>query len=206
MGTNVRARKSRRGTMKAIFATSCVGRARRAGDHPPFVALGAGAAGAWALPGSSRGQGRPVRVRRHAPRLDGAVRQAGAMPTYKELIRKGSTGHNGMLKGFPPNTGVGGTRSLRARTRPSTARRTTLPPPAATFASRTSFSAAGILQADTIATRPSGRARRSPRSTGSAARRRTSRARRSTSDFFSNRGVLVGAADAGAGRVRRRSA
>ena len=33
--------------------------------------------------------------------------KAGYMPTYKELMKKGVTGDNGMLQAFPPNTGVG---------------------------------------------------------------------------------------------------
>jgi len=32
---------------------------------------------------------------------------AGAMPTYKKLMKDGATGDNGMLQAFPPNTGVG---------------------------------------------------------------------------------------------------
>ena len=31
----------------------------------------------------------------------------GAMPTYAHLIAGGVEGHNGLLQGFPPNTGVG---------------------------------------------------------------------------------------------------
>ena len=31
----------------------------------------------------------------------------GIMPTFKDLMRKGVTGRNGLLQGFPPNTGVG---------------------------------------------------------------------------------------------------
>src|SRR5689334_11239424 len=32
---------------------------------------------------------------------------AGAMPTYKALMAAGVRGDNGLLQGFPPNTGVG---------------------------------------------------------------------------------------------------
>src|SRR5262245_64999890 len=32
---------------------------------------------------------------------------AGAMPTYKSLMDAGVRGDNGLLQGFPPNTGVG---------------------------------------------------------------------------------------------------
>src|SRR5215510_16507285 len=31
----------------------------------------------------------------------------GSMPTYKALMHDGVRGHNGLLQGFPPNTGVG---------------------------------------------------------------------------------------------------
>src|SRR5262245_35682125 len=32
---------------------------------------------------------------------------AGAMPTYRKLMEAGVRGENGLLQGFPPNTGVG---------------------------------------------------------------------------------------------------
>jgi predicted AlkP superfamily phosphohydrolase/phosphomutase len=35
--------------------------------------------------------------------------EEGAMPTYRDLMHKGARGKNGMLQGFPPNTGVGWT-------------------------------------------------------------------------------------------------
>src|SRR5262245_3813974 len=31
----------------------------------------------------------------------------GAMPTYKQLMKDGASGDNGMMAAFPPNTGVG---------------------------------------------------------------------------------------------------
>ena len=75
-----------------------------------------------------------------------------------------------------------GTRWRPARTRPTTARPTTRTSGAVT-PSRTGRRSRppDVLQADTIATPPSGPARRSPRSTGSAARPPTSTARPSTS-------------------------
>jgi len=33
--------------------------------------------------------------------------KAGFMPTYKNLMKDGVTGQNGMVQAFPPNTGVG---------------------------------------------------------------------------------------------------
>src|ERR1043166_10274542 len=33
--------------------------------------------------------------------------KAGSMPTYKELMKHGAAGDNGMMPAFPPNTGVG---------------------------------------------------------------------------------------------------
>jgi hypothetical protein len=78
---------------------------------------------------------------------------AGAMPTYKKLMRDGATGKNGMLQAFPPNTGVGwytmatGTYPSEHGSTNNTFHRTG----EATFNTSTSFSTAGILQADTIA-------------------------------------------------------
>src|SRR5215470_9908394 len=69
--------------------------------------IGAGAAGA------KKGDPRPVdRVVLFAsdgmrPDLMENYAKAGAMPTYKHLMRHGATGDNGMTPAFPPNTGVG---------------------------------------------------------------------------------------------------
>src|SRR5262245_1490346 len=72
-----------------------------------LVTLGAGAAGA------KKGDERPVdKVVMFAsdgmrPDLMEKYAKAGSMPTYKELMKHGVTGDNGMLQAFPPNTGVG---------------------------------------------------------------------------------------------------
>jgi len=76
----------------------------------------------------------------------------GAMPTYAGLMQEGVKGANGMLQAFPPNTGVGwytmatGTWSSEHGSTNNTFHRT-----GDAFSNRTSFSGAGILQADTIA-------------------------------------------------------
>src|SRR5881409_3544183 len=76
----------------------------------------------------------------------------GAMPTYAQLLREGVQGANGMVQAFPPNTGVGwytmatGTWPSEHGSTNNTFHRT-----GDAFANRTSFSGAGVLQADTIA-------------------------------------------------------
>ena len=78
---------------------------------------------------------------------------AGAMPTYKSLMASGVRGQNGLLQGFPPNTGVGwytlatGTWPSEHGSTNNTYHRTG----EANFNNRTSFSALGTLQADTLA-------------------------------------------------------
>jgi len=78
---------------------------------------------------------------------------AGAMPTYKSLMAAGVRGNNGLLQGFPPNTGVGwytlatGTWPSEHGSTNNTYHRTG----EASFNNRTSFSALGTLQADTLA-------------------------------------------------------
>jgi 2',3'-cyclic-nucleotide 2'-phosphodiesterase (5'-nucleotidase family) len=77
---------------------------------------------------------------------------AGFMPTYAALRRAGVEGANGMVQAFPPNTGVGwytmatGTYPSEHGSTNNTFHRT-----GDTFSNRTSFSGAGVLQADTIA-------------------------------------------------------
>ncbi len=77
----------------------------------------------------------------------------GAMPTYAELIAQGVKGDNGLIQGFPPNTGVGwytlatGTWPGEHGSTNNTFHRTG----EGNFNNRTSFSTTGILQADTIA-------------------------------------------------------
>ena len=78
--------------------------------------------------------------------------RAGQMPTYKKLMRDGVTGDNGMVQSFPPNTGVGW-YTMATGTYPSEHGSTnnTFFRSGDTFSNRTSFSGAGVLQADTIA-------------------------------------------------------
>jgi 2',3'-cyclic-nucleotide 2'-phosphodiesterase (5'-nucleotidase family)/predicted AlkP superfamily phosphohydrolase/phosphomutase len=163
-----------------------------------FVALGAGAAGA------KGDQGRPVdRVVLFAsdgmrPDLMEKYAKAGAMPTYKKLMNEGATGDNGMLQAFPPNTGVGwftmatGTYPAEHGSTNNTYFRS-----GDTFSNRTSFSAAGVLQADTIANAAERAGKKVAQIdwVGGAAANINGPTVDFT-NFFSNRGVLVGAADA----------
>ena len=77
--------------------------------------------------------------------------KAGFMPTYKELMKHGVTGDNGMVQAFPPNTGVGW-YTMATGTYPSEHGSTnnTFHRGGDSFANSTSFSGAGVLQADTI--------------------------------------------------------
>jgi 2',3'-cyclic-nucleotide 2'-phosphodiesterase (5'-nucleotidase family) len=74
----------------------------------------------------------------------------GLMPTYKELMRNGVRGRNGLVQGFPPNTGVGwytlatGTWPGEHGSTNNTFHRT-----GTGFDTTTSFATPGILQADT---------------------------------------------------------
>ncbi len=77
----------------------------------------------------------------------------GAMPTMAELMADGVKGKNGLLQGFPPNTGVGWA-TLATGAWPGTHGSTnnTFHDQSQSFAtSSTSFAATGVLQADTIA-------------------------------------------------------
>jgi hypothetical protein len=78
--------------------------------------------------------------------------KAGFMPTYNTLMKDGVTGKNGMVQAFPPNTGVGW-YTMATGTYPSEHGSTnnTFFRGGDAFANRTSFSGAGVLQADTIA-------------------------------------------------------
>jgi 2',3'-cyclic-nucleotide 2'-phosphodiesterase (5'-nucleotidase family)/predicted AlkP superfamily phosphohydrolase/phosphomutase len=77
----------------------------------------------------------------------------GAMPTYAALMAAGVRGDNGMVQAFPPNTGVGwytmatGTYPGEHGSTNNTYHRTG----ESNFNNRTSFSALGTLQADTLA-------------------------------------------------------
>jgi 2',3'-cyclic-nucleotide 2'-phosphodiesterase (5'-nucleotidase family)/predicted AlkP superfamily phosphohydrolase/phosphomutase len=77
----------------------------------------------------------------------------GFMPTYKSLMNHGATGENGMVQAFPPNTGVGW-YTMATGTYPSehgSTNNTFFRSGDSSFNNSTSFSAAGVLQADTIA-------------------------------------------------------
>jgi 2',3'-cyclic-nucleotide 2'-phosphodiesterase (5'-nucleotidase family)/predicted AlkP superfamily phosphohydrolase/phosphomutase len=77
---------------------------------------------------------------------------AGAMPTYATLMSQGVRGANGMVQAFPPNTGVGW-YTMATGTYPSEHGSTnnTYFRSGDVFNNRTSFSASGTLQADTLA-------------------------------------------------------
>ncbi len=87
------------------------------------------------------------------PDLVDKYAQQGAMPTMKELIAEGVKGDNGLLQGFPPNTGVGWS-TLATGTWPGehgSTNNTFHRIGESTFNNRTSFAQADLLQADTIA-------------------------------------------------------
>ena len=116
------------------------------------MTIGTGTAGA------KKDDGRPVeKVVMFAsdgmrPDLMEKYAKAGVMPTYKELMKNGVTGDNGMLQAFPPNTGVGWyTMATGAYPAEHGSTNNTFFRAGDAFSGRTSFSAAGVLQADTIA-------------------------------------------------------
>src|SRR3954468_1821701 len=124
--------------------------------------------------------------------------KAGAMPTYKKLMKDGATGDNGMTQAFPPNTGVGWF-TMATGTYPSEHGSTnnTYFRSGDVFSNRTSFSAAGVLQADTIANAAERAGKKVAQIDwvgGAAANIDGPTVDFST--FYSNRGVLVGAANA----------
>ena len=123
---------------------------------------------------------------------------AGAMPTYKKLMRDGVSGDNGMLQAFPPNTGVGW-YTMATGTYPSEHGSTnnTYFRSGDTFSNRTSFSGAGTMQADTIANAAERAGKKVAQIdwVGGAAAGINGPTVDFT-NFFSNRGVLVGAANA----------
>jgi len=76
----------------------------------------------------------------------------GTMPTYADLLAKGVKGDNGLLQGFPPNTGVGW-YTLATGTWPGehgSTNNTFFRQGDTSFNNRTSFATTGILQADTL--------------------------------------------------------
>jgi 2',3'-cyclic-nucleotide 2'-phosphodiesterase (5'-nucleotidase family) len=122
---------------------------------------------------------------------------AGFMPTYTTLMKDGVTGKNGMVQAFPPNTGVGW-YTMATGTYPSEHGSTnnTFFRGGDNFANRTSFSGAGVLQADTIANAAERAGKKVAQIdwVGGAAANIDGPTVDFT-NFFSNRGVLVGAAD-----------
>jgi 2',3'-cyclic-nucleotide 2'-phosphodiesterase (5'-nucleotidase family) len=110
-------------------------------------------------PGTAEGHKRPTKTDKvilfssdgMRPDLMERYVDAGLMPTYKDLLKHGVAGKNGLLQGFPPNTGVGwytlatGTWPGEHGSTNNTFHRT-----GAAFTSGTSFATTGILQADTV--------------------------------------------------------
>ena len=126
----------------ALIAPCCSGR-RRPGRR---------AAPAEAEPGRERRRAVFFASDGMRPDLMEKYAKAGAMPTYKELMKTASTGDNGMLQAFPPNTGVGWyTMATGAYPAEHGSTNNTFFRAGDAFTNRTSFSAAGVLQADTIA-------------------------------------------------------
>lgn len=78
---------------------------------------------------------------------------AGAMPTMAHLMSSGVKGQNGLLQGFPPNTGVGWS-ILATGTWPGehgSTNNTFFRQGESSFNNRSSFADTGIVQADHIA-------------------------------------------------------
>ena len=162
-----------------------------------LIAFGAGAAGA--KPGRDRPADRVVMFASDGMRPDLMEKyaKAGAMPTYKKLMKEGASGDNGMLQAFPPNTGVGW-YTMATGTYPSEHGSTnnTYFRSGDVFSNRTSFSAANTMQADTIASAAERAGKKVAQIdwVGGAAANINGPTVDFT-NFFSNRGVLVGAAD-----------
>jgi len=131
------------------------------------------------------------------PDLMAQYAAAGFMPTYKQLMEQGVVGDNGMTQAFPPNTGVGWfTLATGAYPGEHGSTNNTYFRSGDTFSNRTSFSAAGSLQADTIANA----AERAGKKVAQidwvgGASANIDGPTVDFTNFFSNRGVLVGAAD-----------
>ena len=121
----------------------------------------------------------------------------GFMPTYAALMAAGVHGANGMLQAFPPNTGVGWyTMATGAYPGEHGSTNNTFVRSGDTFSNRTSFSGAGVLQADTIANAAERAGKKVAQIdwVGGAAAN-IDGPTVDFASFFSNRGVLVGAAD-----------
>ena len=153
---------------------------------------------------TAKGDGRPVeKVVMFAsdgmrPDLMERYAKQGSMPTYRKLMNEGVTGANGMVQAFPPNTGVGW-YTMATGTYPSEHGSTnnTFFRSGDTFSNRTSFSGAGVLQADTIANAAERAGKKVAQIDwvgGAGANIQGPTV--DFTNFFSNRGVLVGQADA----------
>ncbi|HEY3750545.1 MAG TPA: 5'-nucleotidase C-terminal domain-containing protein [Pseudonocardiaceae bacterium] len=76
----------------------------------------------------------------------------GVMPTYAALMRSGATGDNGLTQGFPPNTGQGWyTLATGAYPGVHGSTNNTFFDTRQPFTSSTSFSATGVLEAQSVA-------------------------------------------------------
>ena len=130
---------------------------------------------------------------------------AGAMPNIRELKRRGVQGRNGLTQGFPPNTGVGW-YSLATGAWPGKHGSTnnTFHQTGTDFSRGTSFSSAGVLQADSIASAAE-RAGRQVAQLDWVAGRQANIAGPTVdfTTFFSTRGVLAGAGAAVASSAAR---
>ncbi|HSB38016.1 MAG TPA: 5'-nucleotidase C-terminal domain-containing protein [Gaiellaceae bacterium] len=158
------------------------------------------AAGTATAKGDGRPVGKVVMFASDGMRPDLMERYAkqGSMPTYLKLMKEGVTGANGMVQSFPPNTGVGW-YTMATGTYPSEHGSTnnTFFRSGDTFSNRTSFSGAGVLQADTIANAAERAGKKVAQIDwvgGAAANIQGPTV--DFTNFFSNRGVLVGQADA----------
>ncbi len=119
-----------------------------------FLTIGAGSAGAD-KPGPIVGSASKVLLFSSdgmRPDLMEQYAADGTMPTYRALMNTGVRGANGLEQAFPPNTGVGW-YTLMTGTWPSEHGSTnnTFHRTGDAFANSTSFSGAGVLQADTLA-------------------------------------------------------
>ena len=118
------------------------------------------------------------------------------MPTYSALMQAGVTGDNGMTQAFPPNTGVGWfTMATGAYPADHGSTNNTYFRSGDGFNNPTSFSAANVLQADTIANAAERAGKKVAQIdwVGGAAANIAGPTVDFT-NFFSNRGVLVGQA------------
>src|SRR5215208_4058687 len=122
---------------------------------------------------------------------------AGSMPTYKELLDKGARGDNGMVQGFPPNTGLGW-HTMATGTWPAehgSINNTFHRVGESNFNNRTSpLGTSGILQADTIAQQMERRGRKVASIEWVGARDYVPALQGPVIDFrtfFSNRGILL---------------